>query len=50
MLIVVLKVHLHGQADLAEVREARGLPRLIPRLREDRKQDRGQYSDNRDYD
>src|SRR5262249_36337778 len=46
MLIMVLKVHLQGEADLAEVRKARGLPRLVPRLRKNGKQDRSQYSDD----
>jgi hypothetical protein len=49
-LLVVLQVGLHGERKLARVRQALRLPRPLARLRKDRKQDRRQYRDNRNYD
>src|SRR5207248_761248 len=45
-LVVVLRIHEHGHAQLLHVRSAGGLPRLVPRLGKDREEDGCEYSDD----
>src|SRR5437870_6270824 len=47
-LIVILRVHHDGRTDLPVVRQTRRLTRLLPRLREDGEQNRGQDGYDRD--
>jgi len=49
-LIVVLDVHHHGRAHLLQVGDAGDLPGGFPRFGEDREEDSGQDSDDRDDD
>ena len=48
-LIPVLQIHHDSQSELPQVRQAGRLPRLLPRLRENRKHNGCQYGDD-DYD
>src|SRR5207245_10479409 len=50
-LVVVLGIHQHGQPLLLHVAQAACLPRLLPRLGEDREEDRSQDGDDgNDYE
>src|SRR5579875_2226366 len=50
LLIIVLGIHVHGQAHLFQIREAGNRPGLLPRLGENREQNSSKYRDNRDND
>src|SRR5207245_2190835 len=49
-LIVILQIHLPAQVDLLDVRQAAHLAGLLARLGKDGKEDRRQYSDDRNND
>jgi hypothetical protein len=49
-LVVVLNIHSQSDSKLAHIGKAGRLPRFLPRLSKNRKENGGQNRDNRDYD